>query len=391
MESTRITLARVLELGVRVSWREATAIVHEAVAGTGAIEGAGPARVTAESCLLTRGGDVVLVGTAAQAPPEAVVRLLDDLLASCSAPGRFAGAVANGTALDMLEELSEHITPKRRRVEVAAVALRGLAAAADAARAMADAARAGPIGGLRRCHRRAHASSVADGLSAAVGQGSRPALGLRLRQRGGAQAGLDHEDLIAAVEAAREWTAPETAVAALAIGTSPAQGSRPSVTLRPASFSIDLPSATPQVNAVRTAKDVRGGDPSQFGWVVSPAALVCSVLAVAASGILVLQIPATRRSAVEPSEPAIEPPEIDAPVGLDGHTPLARPDPALLPEVADPPSVPPVVAQSAPRGSTIADRTAPFSRAQASFVRSIPPPAGGPETPAENTATVAAG
>ncbi len=180
-------------------------------------------------------------------------------------------------------------------------------------------------------------------------------------------------------------------MAALAIGTSPAQGTRPSVTPRPASFSVDLPSATPQVNAVRTAKDVRGGDPSQFGWVkrASPAALVCSVLAVAAGGILVLQIPATRRSAVEPSEPAIEPPEIDAPVGLDRHTPLARPDPALLPEVADPPSVPPLVAQSAPRGSRIADRTAPFTRAQASFVRSIPLPAGGPETPAENTATVA--
>ena len=139
MASPRISLARVLELGVCVSWREALAIVHEAVARAGATEGAGPARVTAESCLLTRGGDVVLAGTAAQARPEAVVRLLDDLLASCSNPGRFAGAVANGTALDMIEELSHDTTPKRRRVEVASVAIRGLAAEADAARAMADA------------------------------------------------------------------------------------------------------------------------------------------------------------------------------------------------------------------------------------------------------------
>ena len=270
-----------LELGVRVSWREASAIVHEAVAGTRATEGAGPARVTAESCLLTRGGDVVLVGTAAQARPEAVVRLLDDLLASCSDPGRFAGAVANGTALDMIEELSQHTTPKRRRVEVASVALRGLAAAADAARAMAEAARAGPIGGLRRCHRRAHASSVAAGLSAAVGHGTAPLSAIpMIRDQtfaplgdsafGNAEVrrpGLDHEDLIAAVEAAREWTAPENAVAALALGTSPAQGTSPSVTLRPASFSMDRPSATPPVNAVRTAKDVRGGYPSPFGWV----------------------------------------------------------------------------------------------------------------------------
>ena len=134
MESPRITLARALELGVHLSWREASAIVHEAVVATRATEGVGPARVTAESCVLTRGGDVVLVGTAAQARPEAVVRLLDDLLASCSNPGRFADAVANGTALVMIEDLSQHTTPKRRRVEVASVALRGLAAAAEAAR-----------------------------------------------------------------------------------------------------------------------------------------------------------------------------------------------------------------------------------------------------------------
>ena len=100
--------------------------------------------MTAESCLLTRGGDVVLAGAAAQARPEAVVRLLDDLLASCSNPGRFAGAVADGTALDMIEELSHDTTAKRRRVEVASVALRGLAAEADAARAMADAAEQRP-------------------------------------------------------------------------------------------------------------------------------------------------------------------------------------------------------------------------------------------------------
>ena len=343
MESPRISLARVLELGVRVSWREAVAIVHEAVAGTGATEGAGPARVTAESCLLTRGGDVVLAGTAAQARPEAVVRLLDDLLASCSNPGRFSGAVANGTALDMIEELSQHTTAKRRRVEVASVALRGLAAAG----------RRRPRDGGRRTSRTHRRTSTISSPRPRQQRRRRPFRGCgsghppRSRpppsatRRCAGRASID-EDVIAAVEAAREWTAPATAVAALATGTSRAQGTRPSVTRRPASFSMDLPSAAPQVNAVRTAKDVRGGYPSPFDWVkrASPAALVCSVLAVAAGGILVLQLPETRRSAVEPSEPAIEPPEIDAPVGLDGHTPLARPDPALLPEVADPPSVP---------------------------------------------------
>jgi hypothetical protein len=237
MESTRITLARVLELGVRVSWREATAIVQEAVAGSGATEGAAPTRVTAESCLLTRGGDVVLVGTAAQARPEAVVRLLDDLLASCSAPGRFAGAVADGTALDMLEEMRHDTTPKRRRVEVAAVALRGLAAAADAARAMADALEQDPS---------AEFDDVIGATTKAASSPASPRLWVRAAAPLSASAfgnaevrrpGVDHEDVIAAVEAAREWTAPETAVAARALGTSPAPGSRPGVRRRPASFS----------------------------------------------------------------------------------------------------------------------------------------------------------
>jgi hypothetical protein len=318
MESPRITLARALELGVHLSWREASAIVHEAVVATRATEGVGPARVTAESCVLTRGGDVVLVGTAAQARPEAVVRLLDDLLTSCSNPGRFADAVANGTALDMIEDLSQHTTPKRRRIEVASVALRGLAAAA---------------------------------------------------------------------EAAREGTAPGNAMAP-PISTSAAQGTGPNVTPRPASFSMDRPSATPQVEAVRTATDVRRGYRAPFEWVkrASAAVLVCSVLAVAAGGILILQMPATRRSAVEPSEPAVEPPAIVTPAGLGGQTPLARPVPALLHEVADPPSLLPSTTRSSPR---IEDRRAPLTRAQDSIVPSNPLPAGGPKTPGRNTATVA--
>ena len=169
-ESTRITLARVLDLGVRVSWREASAIVHEAIARAATTEGAGPARVTAESCVITRGGDVLLAGTAAQARPEAVVHLLDELLAACSEPGRFAGAVAAGTALDMLEELAQHTSPKRRQVEVASVALRGLVAAADAARAMADGAEH-PSAAGDRLVAAARASRLAAGCSATVAHG----------------------------------------------------------------------------------------------------------------------------------------------------------------------------------------------------------------------------
>ncbi len=82
MESPRITLARVLELEVPVTWREATAIVHEAVAQATGAEGSGPVTVTPASCLLTRGGDVILAEEATRASRETMVRVLDDLLAA---------------------------------------------------------------------------------------------------------------------------------------------------------------------------------------------------------------------------------------------------------------------------------------------------------------------
>ncbi len=152
--------------------------------------GAGPARVTAESCLLTRGGDVVLTGTAAQARPEAVVRLLDDLLASCSASRqvRRRRRQRHGPRHARGAEPTHHAqTPPGGGGggRPSGTGGRGRRRPRDG-----RGRRAGPIDGLRRCHRRAHASSVAAGLSSAVAdRAARPALGLRLRQRGGAQAG----------------------------------------------------------------------------------------------------------------------------------------------------------------------------------------------------------
>jgi hypothetical protein len=138
MDSTRISIARVIELGVQVSWREAAAIIHEAVSQTGPTKGARPSRVSSDACLLTRGGEVVLTGEAQKARPETVVRLLEDLLAVCDSPGGLASALESGTALAFLEDLSQRTTPKRRRVEIASVALRALAAAADRAREESD-------------------------------------------------------------------------------------------------------------------------------------------------------------------------------------------------------------------------------------------------------------
>ncbi len=138
MESNRISLARVLDLGVRVSWREAAAIVHEAMALTGPAKGARPDRVLPESCVLTRGGEVVLLDGAAQARPETVLRLLEPLLAACDAQGGLGSAFEIGRASGFLEELAQRVTAKRRRMEIAGVAIRGLGARAEFERAESD-------------------------------------------------------------------------------------------------------------------------------------------------------------------------------------------------------------------------------------------------------------
>jgi hypothetical protein len=140
MDSTRISLARVIELGIRLNWREAAAILHEALILTGPTKGARPSRVGAESCVITRGGEVTLIGAAARARPETIVRLLEDLLPACDSPGGLGAAYEHGTAIAFLEELSQRTTPKRRRVEIASVAIRAISAEADRAREADEAA-----------------------------------------------------------------------------------------------------------------------------------------------------------------------------------------------------------------------------------------------------------
>ena len=139
MESNRISIARALELGVQLSWREAAAIVYEAILHTGPTRAARPVLVHPAACLITRGGEVVLEGDAARARPETMTRLLEHLLPACDSPGGLGAAFEGGTALAFLEELAQRTTAKRRRIEIAKVAIRGLGAEADLARAAGDA------------------------------------------------------------------------------------------------------------------------------------------------------------------------------------------------------------------------------------------------------------
>ena len=136
MDATRISVQRLVALGVAVQSQQAGAVLIEAIKQT---QWSGdPSEVAARSdeCLLTRGGAVVLVGDTAQAAPAALVALLDDLLSVCADPDRLGIAHDSGHAVAFLSEVAERTSPQRRRIEIASLALRALAAQAD--RELAD-------------------------------------------------------------------------------------------------------------------------------------------------------------------------------------------------------------------------------------------------------------
>ena len=136
MDATCISVQRLVALGVAVQWQQAGAVLIEAIKQT-AWSG-DPSEVAAQSdeCLLTRGGAVVLLGDTARAAPAALVALLDDLLSVCADPDRLGVARDAGHAVAFLREVASRTSPQRRRVEIASLALRALAAQAD--RELAD-------------------------------------------------------------------------------------------------------------------------------------------------------------------------------------------------------------------------------------------------------------
>lgn len=131
MDVTRLSLARVLDLRVPITWREAAAVLVEAVDRAQQLGGASPEPVPPASVMLTRGGDVVLTDQAERARGEAVAGLATDLLRGCDDPGDLGIALRSGELLPFLELVAEETTWKRRRAQIATLALRALAAQAD--------------------------------------------------------------------------------------------------------------------------------------------------------------------------------------------------------------------------------------------------------------------
>ena len=138
MDVTRMSIARVLELGVPISWREAAAVVFEGVSTAPDPDGRDVSGVAPATCLITRGGEVVFSDDASCRDPEAIAGLAADLLTACADRGDLGAALDAGRLLPFLEKLGEDTTWKRRRVQIATLALRALAAEADRAVAEHD-------------------------------------------------------------------------------------------------------------------------------------------------------------------------------------------------------------------------------------------------------------
>lgn len=134
MDGTRVPLARVLELGVPLAWREVSALLVEAIRQAHANGGTLAAGVVPASCFVTRGGEIVLAGRAAASRPEAVLELVGPLTAACVDPGDLGQAAANGAVVPFLEAYAADTPWRRRRVQIAAIALRAITAEADLAR-----------------------------------------------------------------------------------------------------------------------------------------------------------------------------------------------------------------------------------------------------------------
>jgi hypothetical protein len=142
MDHTRISLARVLELGVVLSWREVAAIVHQVAVlrEESLARHTRPARISTASCMATRKGEIVVaVWAAEEEGDDPMLQLLGDLLAACPAPGELASLPARAPSLNLVDELERYANPDRRRILIAAVAIRGLAAEAARLREERDA------------------------------------------------------------------------------------------------------------------------------------------------------------------------------------------------------------------------------------------------------------
>ena len=128
MDTTRISVARVLALDVPLTWRDAVAVAQEAamLSDVHAAMNSRPSLVSPETCFITRTGDLELPVTTEIESPDAVTLLLREMLAGRDAPEALeALAFGHGTR-DMSGEL-QRFPLANRRADIAKLATRALA------------------------------------------------------------------------------------------------------------------------------------------------------------------------------------------------------------------------------------------------------------------------
>ena len=134
MIASQISVSRLLELGVPLSWQEAVAIAGEVAV----LRAAGPGLdyehvlVDADSCMLTATGDIELPRSSIDQPEDAEVQLLRALLAGRNIPSDLEAVAYGPTPAHLGDALAAFSRPNRRSA-IAAVAARGLEAEAELA------------------------------------------------------------------------------------------------------------------------------------------------------------------------------------------------------------------------------------------------------------------
>ena len=126
MHATRISIARILESDVPLTWQEAVAVVQEVamVSDVNAAMNSSPSLVTPEACFLTTAGEVDLPETTADEAPDAVADLLRTVLSGRDAPAALE-ALARRRTDDLFGDLTAFSSGPRRPV-IAALAARAL-------------------------------------------------------------------------------------------------------------------------------------------------------------------------------------------------------------------------------------------------------------------------
>lgn len=128
MDSTRISIARILALGVPLTWQDAVAVAQEAamLSDVNAAMNTRPSLVTPETCFITRAGDLELPETTDLESPDAVADLLRAMLGDNEVPEPLAALAYGSSTRDLSSDLTAFPVGNRRAV-IARLATRAIA------------------------------------------------------------------------------------------------------------------------------------------------------------------------------------------------------------------------------------------------------------------------